>query len=171
MSGASVPRLRKLLERAEARVEKLERVASPGDEVSKSFHLGMVGGSGRQVRRLNTRKAAALDRIIDAAVALPKARQRVSEIRARIARAEAPPAPVAPPSVKQKRPRRHPAPLDLARLREVRRWYLYGDADESPPFEDITQAEIERATRLPREVIAPSLAWPEVPGGFDYGIE
>lgn len=69
---------------AEARVARLQVTVSPGDRVAGSFHLGRVGGSGRAVGRLNGRKAAALDRIVDSAVELPRAEARVEKLRSRM---------------------------------------------------------------------------------------
>jgi len=54
------------------RAETLRRVWHPADRhvdgLSAAFHLGTVGGSGRNVGRLNGRRARLLDRTIDAAV-------------------------------------------------------------------------------------------------------
>lgn len=142
-------RLRGKLEAAERRVARLEAVLAdggPGGQVASAFHLGTVGGSGRNVRRLNARKVAHLDRVIDAAVALPLARVRVADLRARIARAAAPapaPKPAAP-----KRPRPVLREAERARLHALATWYFYGGADDAPPVANFTQAELDRAKRL-----------------------
>lgn len=54
------------------KIESLERQQNGGytAQVTKSFHLGMVGGSGRNTHRLNKRRANELDRTIDSAVIL-----------------------------------------------------------------------------------------------------
>lgn len=51
------------------KIESLERQQNGGytAQVAKSFHLGMVGGSGRNIHRLNQRRANELDRTIDRA--------------------------------------------------------------------------------------------------------
>jgi len=53
------------LEAARRRLARLERKRYPGDELREHFHLGMVGGSGRQSARLNRRKERAFDRFLD----------------------------------------------------------------------------------------------------------
>jgi hypothetical protein len=57
-----------------ANVEYQIKMKTPNDSyldnVSRSFHLGMVGGSGRNTYRLNKRREASLDRTIKAAVIL-----------------------------------------------------------------------------------------------------
>jgi hypothetical protein len=54
------------------KIESLERQQNGGytAQVAKSFHLGMVGGSGRNIHRLNRRRGAELDKTIDRAVIL-----------------------------------------------------------------------------------------------------
>lgn len=56
----------------ENKIEGLERQQNGGytSEVAKYFHLGMVGGSGKNVRGLNKRRGQELDRTIDRAVIL-----------------------------------------------------------------------------------------------------
>lgn len=51
------------------RIEKLEREQNGGytASVAKSFHLGMVGGSGRNTARLNRRRENELDKTIQRA--------------------------------------------------------------------------------------------------------
>lgn len=51
-------------------INRLQPSDSHVDGVARSFHLGMVGGSGRNVHRLNKRKAAYIDRTVAAAVKL-----------------------------------------------------------------------------------------------------
>jgi hypothetical protein len=77
-------KVQRQLASAEARTAHLRATVSPGDRVASSFSLGRVGGSGRAVGRLNGRKAAALDRIIDSAVELPRAQARVEKLRTRM---------------------------------------------------------------------------------------
>jgi hypothetical protein len=81
---AAYAKVQRQLASAERRVARLRVTVSPGDRVASSFPLGRVGGSGRAVGRLNGRKAAALDRIIDSAVELPRAEARVEKLRARM---------------------------------------------------------------------------------------
>lgn len=56
----------------ESMIKELEAKQNGGytAQVAKSFHLGMVGGSGRNTHRLNQRRANELDKTIDRAVIL-----------------------------------------------------------------------------------------------------
>ena len=49
-----------------SRIEKLEREQNGGytSQMSRSFHLGMVGGSGRNVKSLNKKRERDLDKTI-----------------------------------------------------------------------------------------------------------
>lgn len=51
------------------KIERMEASQNGGytAQVAKSFHLGMVGGSGRNTHRLNQRRAYELDKTIDRA--------------------------------------------------------------------------------------------------------
>lgn len=51
-----------------AKIAKIEGVSYYTDKVEGSFHLGMVGGSGRNTYRLNKRREADLDKTIKNAV-------------------------------------------------------------------------------------------------------
>jgi len=51
-----------------SKIEKLTRVSDYTDLVAKSFHLGMVGGSGKNIGHLNRKRAESLDRTISNAV-------------------------------------------------------------------------------------------------------
>lgn len=136
--------LRVMLEAAERRVERLERAVCPPDAVSSAFPLGRVGGSGRHVVRLNARRGATLERIVDAAVALPIARARVATLRRRIAAAESKKNAAAAPAPKRT------ATLPEAerqRLQTIARYALHGGADERPPF-PFERKEQDRAVRL-----------------------
>lgn len=148
--GATVEMLRVRLAAAEKKVARLEAITSdggPGAEVASAFHLGTVGGSGRNVHRLNARKAAHLDRVIDAAVAIPDARAAAARLRDRIDRLENPP----PPKLRKPvLPRRAPnalPPEEIARLEALSEWVLYADADATPPYPGITREECDRAVR------------------------
>jgi hypothetical protein len=52
------------------KIERLERQINGGytAQVAKSFHLGMVGGSGRNTHRLNKRRSSEIDKTIDNAI-------------------------------------------------------------------------------------------------------
>jgi hypothetical protein len=65
-------RLQRELEAVETKITRLEEGTHDRslDDVSKSFHLGMVGGSGHGTRRLNARRERSLDKTIDTAVKL-----------------------------------------------------------------------------------------------------
>lgn len=81
-----------LLGRAEGRKEKAEAAylnyRSPGDEVGEHFHLGMVGGSGREVKKLNKRKMDSLDKLIRISAEYNDACARVDNLQSRVARYE-----------------------------------------------------------------------------------
>ncbi len=68
------------------RITKLETQQNGGytAQVARSFHLGMVGGSGRNVSKLNRRRGAELDRTIDRAVVLTKLYAERNTIEAKI---------------------------------------------------------------------------------------
>jgi len=61
----TIDRLRRKLDSATNKLNRLEQKRYPGDEMVEHFHMGLVGGSGKPSRELNKRKAAALDHIID----------------------------------------------------------------------------------------------------------
>jgi hypothetical protein len=68
------------------RIEKLEAQQNGGytAQVARSFHLGMVGGSGRNTARLNRRRGAELDRTIDRAKVLTELYKERNYLEARI---------------------------------------------------------------------------------------
>lgn len=74
------------LKEVEKKIEQLERAQNGGytAQVAKSFHLGMVGGSGRNVRGLNKRRGQELDRTIDRAVILCELYKKRNGLKARI---------------------------------------------------------------------------------------
>lgn len=51
----------------ESQIKRLQPNDSYFDALSRSFHLGMVGGSGKNTYRLNKRREAAMDRSISTA--------------------------------------------------------------------------------------------------------
>ena len=53
-------------------------------QVAKHFHLGMVGGSGRNIHRLNKRREQSLNRSINAAVILTKLYKERDHLKAQI---------------------------------------------------------------------------------------
>lgn len=74
------------LKEVERKIEGLERQQNGGytSQVAKSFHLGMVGGSGRNVRGLNKRRSAELDKTIDRAVILCELYKKRNGLKAKI---------------------------------------------------------------------------------------
>lgn len=56
----------------QAAIKRLENTKDITDRVSASFHLGMVGGSGRNTQKLNKKREAALDKTIERAKILTK---------------------------------------------------------------------------------------------------
>ena len=61
-------------------VAKRDRVMGTGRDLVESFPLGMVGGSGKAVKKLNHRKESELDRLIDAGLAATAAKDRVNSL-------------------------------------------------------------------------------------------
>lgn len=70
----------------ENKIASLERQQNGGytAEVAKSFHLGMVGGSGRNTARLNRIRGNELDRTIDRAVILTGLYKKLDELQRNI---------------------------------------------------------------------------------------
>jgi hypothetical protein len=104
-------RLRQELAAVEEKIARLESRRT-GDEryleeVSRSFPLGRVGGSGKAVRSLNRRRARALDATIDRAVAIVPLYKERDRLKTAISRIEARPA--------DWQERRHRAELALVR--------------------------------------------------------
>lgn len=62
--------LHKQLAEVQSKIKKLANVRDVTDMVAASFHLGMVGGSGKNTRKLNRKKEASLDKTIERAKAL-----------------------------------------------------------------------------------------------------
>jgi hypothetical protein len=89
-------RLREELADVEAKIARLEGRRSGDeryvDDVARAFHLGRVGGSGKQVRALNRRRSRALDATIDRAVAIVPLYKQRDRLQAAISRIESRPA-------------------------------------------------------------------------------
>ncbi len=68
------------------RIESLERQQNGGytSQVAKCFHLGMVGGSGRNTARLNKRRENELDKTIDRAKLLCELYKKRDSLKYRI---------------------------------------------------------------------------------------
>lgn len=64
-----IPKLKEKLARLETRIARTSNCPDPTAAVSSSFHLGMVGGSGRNTVKLNRVREASLERTINNAVA------------------------------------------------------------------------------------------------------
>lgn len=90
-----VARLQSKLASIEGRMEKLtgstDRANAETDRIAEYFPMG-TGGSGSNMAALNRRKASALDKTIDNAVAYNKARQEADSVRAQIKAIESAPA-------------------------------------------------------------------------------
>lgn len=64
-----------------ARVEKeYQIICSTGNEITKHFHLGMVGGSGKNVQKLNKKRETQLDKELDTFKRLQLCRERVAQL-------------------------------------------------------------------------------------------
>lgn len=126
-----------------ARLEAEEqRVTRRYDDLSQHFHLGTVGGSGRNVRKLDQRRERDLERTIERTKVLEHLRGRVFDLNQRIS------ALWGPKPVKQPKPARQRQATALTeREQAIRSWYLYGGADDPPPFPDVTEAEIQQVRK------------------------
>ncbi len=85
-------RLRQELAAVQEKIARLEDQCTGDerylDDVSRSFPLGRVGGSGKAVRSLNRRRAHALDATIDRAVAIVPLYKQRDRLEAAIAQIE-----------------------------------------------------------------------------------
>lgn len=70
----------------ESRINRLNGSANDRhlNEVGRVFHLGMVGGSGRNTARLNQRRAANLDKTISNAVEVCRLDKELKEVERKI---------------------------------------------------------------------------------------
>ncbi len=72
---------------------KLQKLNGPTDShlegVAKSFHLGIVGGSGRNNHKLNQRRERSLDKTISNAVEATKLYKELGEVQSKIKDLEA----------------------------------------------------------------------------------
>ena len=76
--------LQKELQAVQHQIRKLEGVRDITDRVASSFHLGMVGSSGRNTAKLNRKREAALDKAIERAQILTKLYARERSLLVRI---------------------------------------------------------------------------------------
>lgn len=70
--SGNLPELKERLAKTESRLAKINQKSGAEkylEEVAKHFHLGMVGGSGNNNKRLDQKRDAAVDKAIDRAVA------------------------------------------------------------------------------------------------------
>lgn len=81
---SDIAHLQRELADVERRLARLIEQQERPDEITRYFHLGRVGGSGRNVRALNKRREQALDRDIDTAVTVVKLTELRDSLRARI---------------------------------------------------------------------------------------
>lgn len=79
-----LPTLQRELATVEARLARLNAQQHQPDEISKHFHLGLVGGSGKGVHALNKRREQALDRTIDRAVEIVRLTRQRDDLRDQI---------------------------------------------------------------------------------------
>ena len=72
MYEQEIAELQNQLELVKSKISRLEAAQNGGytAQVAQSFHLGMVGGSGKNVGRLNRRREHELDKTIDRALVL-----------------------------------------------------------------------------------------------------
>lgn len=68
------------LEKVNNQIDNLNKKQGYGSDLTKHFHLGMVGGSGKNVQKLNEQRANSLDKTIDNAVKLVKLYKERDEI-------------------------------------------------------------------------------------------
>lgn len=67
-----------------AQIDKINGHRDETDRVAQSFHMGRVGGSGRNTARLNSIRERSLDRVIDNAVKVGQLTRERDEIRRQI---------------------------------------------------------------------------------------
>lgn len=84
MTARDIPQLQHELQAVENKLSRLLNQQHQPDPVSEHFHLGRVGGSGRNVKALNKRREQALDRTIDRATEIVQLTQRRDDLRDRI---------------------------------------------------------------------------------------
>lgn len=88
MKEKSLQELQAELFTIQQRIKKITPYDSHVDAVAQSFHLGFVGGSGRNTYRLNKRKEAYLDRTIKAAVIISDLNKQENYILSQIRKIE-----------------------------------------------------------------------------------
>jgi hypothetical protein len=66
------------------RIDKINNVSDYTDAVLKSFHLGMVGGSGKNNYKLNKKREASLNKTIDNAKIITVLYKKQGELEAKI---------------------------------------------------------------------------------------
>jgi len=102
---ARLPILRTRAEALAARLARVEAVQHRPDPIAAHFHLGRVGGSGRNVAGLNRKRSADLDRTIDRALEIGRMKERLASLNARIRAIENAPPPGTPAPPKPRAPR------------------------------------------------------------------
>jgi hypothetical protein len=150
LSPLTTPSRQLRLARLEARLARLRAEAAREQRafsaLSQRFHLGTVGGSGKPVARLDRVRGSSLERTIDRAVEMASLERRIAALRCQpIARRAARPRAQAPA-----------APV-TERALHIWNWYHHGDADDEPPYEDISEAELASVRALPVQRIRQSL--------------
>lgn len=121
---AKIQRLKNKL----AQLERQARAESERlDQLSNAFHIGTVGSAGRR-----TPKRPSLDKTIDRAVQMQKLRAQIADLTV----------PIRPKITRTYQPTQPQIVVVNERAAAIRRWYFYGSADEEPPYDDITEAEL-----------------------------
>ena len=119
-----------------AKRDRLTNKHYPGDELSAHFPLGCVGSAGRASAKLNSRKSASMDKMIDDSLEIKRLNAEISKVQWHLNQ----PAKETKPA---KAVREKPVPTE--RERKIYTWYFYGKVEEMPD-EDWTETEV-RAVR------------------------
>jgi hypothetical protein len=83
LSGATY-RLNRAIGALETAQKNYDRICGNGSEILQHFHMGMVGGSGKNVKALNRKKERQLDSTIEAARKLRAAQERVNSLQSTV---------------------------------------------------------------------------------------
>lgn len=140
------------LEAMQKKLDRLNGKSSPGDELSRFFHLGTVGHAGKPSARFNQRRDAAIERRAADAKAAANLQLKINALRWTLNQpvVEKKPAAAAKPARKKAGP--------TERERAIYEHVYYGKLEDEAP-EDWTPAEVyavrqKYRTGMPRKVPA-----------------
>lgn len=116
------------------------------DEVARHFPKGSVGGSGRRVQSLNTRREQAIERKISTASRAAELQKEIAGLEHLLTHGRTV---TRPPAARTSKPgSRHKVIRKWNSVSErtytIWRWYMFGKSEHQPPYDDISEGEIER---------------------------